>query len=64
MNLENISIQLFDKERTIEVNIYDGNIPEFGFNIENFNNISIKGKKKTRLFIKQEVVYGKKRETF
>ncbi len=52
MNLENISIQLFDKERTIEVNIYDGNIPEFGFNIENFNNISIKGKKKTRLFIK------------
>ena len=52
MNLENISIQLLKKEKTIEVNIYDGDIPELGFDIENLKEIQIKGKKKTRLFIK------------
>lgn len=52
MNLENISIQLLKKEKTIEVNIYDGDIPELGFDIENLNEIQIKGKKKIKLFIK------------
>lgn len=51
MNLENISIQLVKKEKNVEVNIYDGDILELGFDIENPKDILIKGKKKTKLFI-------------
>lgn len=51
MNLENVSIQAKKNENKIEISIFDGNIPEFGFDIENSKNIKFK-KKKTKLFIK------------
>lgn len=50
MNLENINIQGIQKEDRIEVNIYEGDILELGFEIDNPDKIKIKGKKKIKLF--------------
>lgn len=52
MNLENVSIQVISEWDVLEVNIYDGKIPEYTFNVKNINNIQAKGKKKIKLFIK------------
>ena len=50
MNLENVTIEAVQKERTIEISIYDGKILELGFEIENSREVQIKGKKKVKLF--------------
>ncbi len=52
MNLENVSIQIIKQDNDIQVNIYDGKVPEFDFNIENLKNVKIKDKKKVKLFVK------------
>ncbi len=52
MNLENVSIQAINDGDIIEINIYDGKIPEYAFEIKNTKNIQVKGKKKVKLFIK------------
>ena len=50
MNLENLHIQAINKDRRLEINIFDGDIQEFGFEIENTKEIKVKNKK-IRLFI-------------
>ena len=50
MNIENIYIHVWQNERTLEVNIYDGKILELEFEIENSRDVQIKGKKKIKLF--------------
>ncbi len=52
MNLEKACIQAINKERTIEINIYDGDILELTFELENSNGVNIKTKKKIKLFSK------------
>lgn len=52
MNLENISIKLIKNEQDIEVDIYDGDVQELGFNIESEGIAPLKNKKKLKLFIK------------
>ncbi len=52
MNLESVSIQTTKKEKTIEVNVYDGDVLELGFELENSKNIQVKSKKKIKLFAK------------
>ena len=51
MNLDNVYIQVVNREHKLEINIYDGEVQEFGFEIENIKEIKSKGKK-IRLFIK------------
>ena len=52
LDLENIIIQAAIRENKIMVNIYDGSVLELEFSIENLNNVSMKSKKKVRLFTK------------
>lgn len=51
MNLENVYIQAINRERRLEINIFDGDIQELGFEIENIKEIKAKGKR-VRLFVK------------
>lgn len=51
MNLENTHIQAINKDKRLEINIFDGDIQEFGFEIENTKDIKTK-EKKIRLFVK------------
>lgn len=51
MNIENIYIQAINRDKRIEINIYDGDIQELGFEIENKNELKVRGKK-IRLFNK------------
>lgn len=52
MNLENIIIQAELQNNKINVNIFDGNVLELGFLINNLNNIELKNRKKVKLFTK------------
>ena len=52
MNLENISIKLIKNEQDIEVDVYDGEVQELGYNVEREDVVPIKNKKKIKLFIK------------
>ena len=45
MNLNNVYIQPVKKDKRIEVNIFDGDVQEFGFEIEDISDIKIKNKK-------------------
>lgn len=51
MNLDNVYISATNNEKRLEINIYDGNIEEFGFELENTKGLKSKGKK-VRLFVK------------
>ena len=51
MNLTNVHIQAINKDKRLEINIFDGDIQELGFEIENTKDIKSKGKK-IRLFAK------------
>lgn len=51
MNFENVYIQVVPKGNRIEVSIYDGDILEIGFDIDNFKDINIRQKRKTKLFV-------------
>ena len=51
MNLDNVHISAINNDKKLEINIYDGNIQEFGFELENTKGIKSKGKK-VRLFVK------------
>ena len=52
MDLESTSIQTIKKEKTIEINIYDGDILELGFELDNSKDIQVRSKKKIKLFVK------------
>lgn len=52
MNLETISIQLFKQNKNIKVNVYDGDILETEYDIEDTKDLKIKAKKKIKLFAK------------
>lgn len=51
MNLENTHIQAINRDRRLEINIFDGDIQELGFEIENTKELKTRGKK-IRLFVK------------
>ena len=50
MNLKNVAIQAINQNNKIVVKIYDGDILEMEFTIENLNNVEFKKKKKIKLF--------------
>ena len=52
IDLENIVIQISKQGDRILVKLYDGNILELEYTIQNLNNVNIKGKKKIKLFAK------------
>lgn len=52
MDLANVTITAKKDKSKIQVNIFDGNILELEFWIENLNEVEIKGKKKVKLFTK------------
>ena len=49
MNLENVYIQAINREKRLEISVFDGDIQELGYEIENIKEIKSKGKK-IRLF--------------
>ena len=52
MNLANVTIQIEKNDKNIEVEIYDGNVLEIRFEVENSKEIEIKNKKKVKVFAK------------
>ncbi len=52
VELENVNLQVKKQENKIEIKVYDGNILELEFRIENLNGVELKGKKKVKLFAK------------
>ena len=52
LDLGKVIVELQKQENNILVKIYDGNIEEVEFSIENLNNVEFKNKKKIKLFAK------------
>ena len=52
LDFANIIIQPIKQENNILIKIYDGNIEELEYSIENLNNVDFKNKKKIKLFAK------------
>ena len=50
MKLENITIQTILKDKIIEINVYDGDVLETSYEIENSREVDLRNKKKTKLF--------------
>ncbi len=52
LDFANIIIQPIKQENNILIKVYDGNIEELEYSIENLNNVDFKNKKKIKLFAK------------
>lgn len=52
MDLSNVNIQVIKENGRIAVNVYDGDILEIEFTIQNLNRVEFKSKKKVKLFTK------------
>lgn len=50
MDLKNVAIQAVNENNKIAVKVYDGDVLEMEFTIDNLNNVDFKKKKKTKLF--------------
>ena len=52
MNLSNVNIQVEKNDKNLEVEIYDGDILELTFELENSKQIEVKNRKKIKVFAK------------